>query len=606
MLVELLVYPIFSSPVKWTSLAVKPHQNALLTNEQMYHADALTLQRGVSGFALMTRAAESVTDRAMELVTEQAPMRLPEQTRILVLCGKGNNGGDGFLSAQQLAGAGYNVEVVFLGTLNEYRLLTATDKSSAPDAVEACQAWTGSVSCCEIGQLPSGWDQNGPQQQYHLILDALLGAGLARALTGSGLALVKAVNTSGYPVLSVDIPTGVNGTTGTIVNTAIKADNTVTFFRRKQGHLLLPGRSYCGSTTVCDIGIDPEVLDQLGPIIVENTPSVFKHHIQPPELDAHKFNRGHALVISGSRHTTGAARLAAKAALRSGAGLVTMGSPEDALDINAMHLTEIMQLRIDAAADLIGVLDDQRLSSIVLGPGLGCSDQTRELVLAALSCHRATVLDADALTVFEQCSALLFDAIKRCKAPVVLTPHQGEFRRLFGTELQAQTPDPNTGQLSKCELAKRAAALSGAVVVYKGADTVIASPAGAQVISACAPAWLATAGSGDVLAGTIGGLLAGSYVRSQLRSQTGSHLETHSETGKDSLAEPLAENHDSQPTGDNTPDRQTQWQEIGFRLSCAGVWMHSKAASVHGPGLIASDIDRQYPQVLQELYSYSD
>jgi len=315
----------------------------------------------------------------------------------------------------------------------------------------------------------------------------------------------------------------------------IRANLTVTFFRKKPGHLLLPGRILCGVLVVADIGIPPEAASVS---LHENSPGLWTYPW--PRLDGHKYARGHCVVVSGSGHATGAARLAARGALRMGAGLVSVASPPDALAVNAAQLTAIMVKPADGAEGLAALLQDKRLNAVVMGPGLGVSGETREMVMAALIAGPALVLDADALTSFQSDPDALF---ARLHGHEVLTPHAGEFVRIF--------PDLLEDSVSKVEAARAAAARSGAVVLLKGADTVIASADGRAAINANAPAFLATAGAGDVLAGFIGGLLAQGMAP--------------------------------------------------FEAACAAAWLHGAVATQFGPGLIAEDLPELLPKILAEL-----
>jgi ADP-dependent NAD(P)H-hydrate dehydratase / NAD(P)H-hydrate epimerase len=321
----------------------------------------------------------------------------------------------------------------------------------------------------------------------------------------------------------------------------------VTFFRRKPGHLLLPGRVHCGRVCLADIGIEAGVLDEIRPQTFENIPELWRDAFPVPKIDGHKYARGHAVVVSGDMAATGAARLTARGALRAGAGLVTLASPRDALAINASALTAVMIRAIDTKAEFADMLADKRLTACAIGPGAGVGERTRDLVLAALSAQRGLVLDADALTSFAEAPDQLFEAIKTTDYPqVVLTPHQGEFQRLFSRI-------SNEYQLhSKLEQARVSAERSGAIVLLKGPDTVVASPDGRAAIAANAPPWLATAGAGDVLAGMITGLLA-----------------------------------------QGVP---------AFQAACIGTWMHGEAGSEAGPGLIAEDLPEVLPAVFRRLY----
>jgi hydroxyethylthiazole kinase-like uncharacterized protein yjeF len=490
----------------------------VLTTTEMERADRLTITAGTPGFALMMSAGQAVAEAAMGLV-EEGP--------ILVVAGCGNNGGDGFVAAAELAARGRDVSVI---------LLCERD-SLQGDAALAARGWKYPV-------LPFNPQAIGKPA---LIIDALFGAGLNRPVKGDPLEMIEAVNANGAPVLAVDLPSGINGTTGAVMGAAINAVETVTFFRRKPAHLLMPGRKHCGRVRVADIGIDPLVLDEIRPQTSENVPQSWQRAFPVPDIDGHKYARGHAVVLSGELASTGAARLAARGALRVGAGLVTVASPRDALAVNAAALTAIMLRAVDTVVEFADMLGDRRLSSVVIGPGAGVSARTRDLVHTALSAKRGLVLDADALTSFAEAPERLFEAIKAAEdAHVVLTPHEGEFPRLF-----SDISNKHPGR-SKLERVRDAAERAGAVVLLKGPDTVVASPDGRASIASNAPPWLATAGAGDVLAGMIAGMLA-----------------------------------------QGVP---------AFEAACIGVWMHGEAAGEAGPGLIAEDLPEVLPAVFRRLY----
>jgi hydroxyethylthiazole kinase-like uncharacterized protein yjeF len=492
----------------------------LLTTAEMAEADRLTIAAGVAGLQLMERAGRAVADA----VARAAPRGSPP---IVVVVGPGNNGGDGFVCARILAERGYPVRLTLLGGRAGLK----------GDAAAAADRWPGPAEQATAAALKGAG----------LIVDALFGAGLDRPVEGPARAMIEAINAANVPVIAVDLPSGINGTSGAVMGVAVRASDTVTFFRRKPGHLLLPGRLYCGTVEVADIGISDAVLETIRPGIFANAPALWSGLFPVPQPGGHKYLRGHAVVVSGDQSHTGAARLAARGALRGGAGLVTIASPRDALAVNAASNLAVMVRAIDGAEELATWLADARLNAIVLGPGGGVGPSMREMVLAALQGQRAAVLDADALTSFADEPATLFAAIKqRGEAATVLTPHEGEFARLFKENAQA------TDNQSKYHRAKAAGGASGAVVLLKGSDTVVASPAGRISITENAPPWLATAGSGDVLAGFVAALLA-----------------------------------QGMPA---------------FEAASAATWLHGEAGSEAGPGLIAEDLPEALRMVYRRLF----
>jgi hydroxyethylthiazole kinase-like uncharacterized protein yjeF len=358
--------------------------------------------------------------------------------------------------------------------------------------------------------------------------------------------MIEAINASPAKIYAVDLPSGINGTSGAVQGAAVKAGDTITFFRRKIGHVLLPGRLFCGNVQIADIGIGAQVLSRVRPQAFLNVPRIWAKHFPVPKVAAHKYDRGHAVVVSGGISTTGAARLAARGALRAGAGLVTIASPRAALAVNAAASLAVMVRPVEGAPELTAFLSDPRRNVVVLGPGGGVGRELREMVLAALAADCAVVLDADALTSFSDDPDVLLAALRaRPKGASLLTPHAGEFNRLF----QALPKISQAG--SKLEQARRAAAEAGAVVLLKGPDTVVAAPDGRAAIAENAPPWLASAGSGDVLAGLAAGLLA-----------------------------------QGMPC---------------FEAAAAAVWLHGEAGIEAGPGLIAEDLPEMLPRLYRRL-----
>src|SRR3954462_15180478 len=319
----------------------------VLTSTEMERADRLTIAAGTPGFALMMSAGQAVAEAAMDLVAEGP---------ILVVAGRGNNGGDGFVAAAELAARGREVSVI---------LLCERD-SLQGDAALAARGWKYPV-------LPFNPQAIG---RPALIIDALFGAGLNRPVKGEPHDMIEAINANGAPVLAVDLPSGINGTTGGVMGIAVRAAETVTFFRRKPAHLLLPGRIHCGRVRVADIGIDASVLEEIRPRTFANLPQLWREEFPVPRIDTHKYVRGHAVVVSGDIAATGAARMAARGSLRAGAGLVTLASPRDALAVNATALTAVMVRPIDTVAEFVELMSDKRLNACVIGPGAGVGERT--------------------------------------------------------------------------------------------------------------------------------------------------------------------------------------------------------------------------------------
>ena len=482
--------------------------SVLLSVAEMYLADAAAAAAGIDTMSLMENAGGAVADAILERWSPR---------RTVVLCGPGNNGGDGFVAARRLAAAGWPVIVALLGQV----------ESLSGDAAAQAAFWADATGAAPVALSPDILDG------AELVVDALFGAGLGRPLDGAALATVAAIGAA--PCVAIDMPSGVHGDSGAVLGGAAPAALSVTFCRRKPGHSLLPGRILCGEVVVADIGIPDSVVAEIAPQTWENGPALWDDSYPWPRPEDHKYSRGHALIAGGGE-MTGAARLAARAALRVGAGMVTVASPAEAVAIYAASLASLLVRPVSDAAEFAALLDDRRKNAVLVGPGGGIHERTRGQVLAALGTGIACVLDADAISVFAESADELFEAIR---GPCLLTPHDGEFARLFAAGG------------SKLDRARAAARESGAVVLIKGADTVIAAPDGRAAINANAPADLATAGAGDVLAGLAVGLLA-----------------------------------------QGMPP---------FAAACAAAWLHGEAAAQFGPGLIADDLAGELPAVLRRL-----
>lgn len=499
-----------------------PDSLALLSVAEMAAADEAAIATGIAGFALMERAGRAVADAV-------ARRGLPGE-RVLVLCGPGKNGGDGFVAASLLARRGFAITLALAG---ERGRLTG-------DAAEAAAGWQGPIIA-----IQDAWPQ-----EHAIIIDALFGAGLNRALDGALAALVERVNASGRAVIAVDVPSGVSGDSGLAMGPAISADETVTFFRLKPCHLLHPGKALCGVVTLADIGITPEMV--FGPgkpaaATFRNEPPLWQAHLPQHAAQTHKYRRGAVAVAAGGITGVGAPRLAARAALRIGAGLATIICRPEALAAHAARGPDaLMQVAAADGVAFVAALATRKLAALLAGPALGLDATAKGIVMAALRSDVPLVLDADALTLLAGRPALLAELIGRRAAPTVLTPHEGEFQRLFGDQ-----PPYSPGQ-SRLVRAWAAAAATGAVIVLKGADSVIAAPDGRAAINATGSTALATAGSGDVLGGVVAGLLA-----------------------------------------QGMP---------GFEAACAAVWLHGKAGEALGFGLIADDLPEALPGALRQVH----
>ncbi|MEZ5877583.1 MAG: NAD(P)H-hydrate dehydratase [Tepidamorphaceae bacterium] len=494
----------------------------LLTTGEMGRADALAISGGASfdstsGRDLMERAGAGVAAAALR--------RFPDTGHWTVLCGPGNNGGDGFVAARHLTSAGKRVSLACLVPVER---LTG-------DAAWAAQTWDGPVRSFEDVEVKEGG-----------LIDAVFGAGLSRPLEGAAWGTLERVASVCNAVVGVDVPSGVDGTTGCVRGHALACGLTVTFFRKKPAHCLYPARGLMGDVEVINIGIPDAVLDEIAPAAFENLMPLWRDGWRMPDPAGHKYRRGHAGVVSGGFGRSGAARLAARGALRAGAGLVSVLSPGDAMAENAAQLTAIMLKPV--GADSVGdAIRENRINAVVAGPGLGTGkDQARLLERACAAAKRSDlglVLDADALTLIGRDTDHWF---ARLPKRTVLTPHDGEFARLF------EKGESAGEAVSRLERARHGAATSGCVLVLKGPDTVIAAPDGRAAINTNAPPTLATAGSGDVLAGIAAGLLA---------------------RGMDA-----------------------------FDAACAAVYLHGAAAQAFGPGLIAEDL----PEMLPDAHAYCD
>jgi ADP-dependent NAD(P)H-hydrate dehydratase / NAD(P)H-hydrate epimerase len=482
---------------------MNPISLALLSNEQMTRADMEAARAGIDSLHLMEQAGRAVSDAIIRLY--------PARPETLILCGPGNNGGDGYVVARLLAEAGWLV----------------TTASAAPseklkgDAATNRKLWQGEDKTLTDWQV----------EDYGLIVDALFGAGLTRPIEGAFKQALQKAGESQRPLIAVDMPSGVSGSTGQVLGYAPQATHTITFCHKKPGHLLYPGRGLCGEVRLSLINIPDKIIEEINPRVFENNPALWS--LPKPNPQSHKYKRGYGLIACGPLHQTGAARLAANACLRAGAGIVKIAAPKSAILVLAQHETEVMLMPCEDDQAFAALLKEPRLSALCIGPGLGLNDRAEDWLKAALTCSKKTVLDADALTLL---------ARQNVTPPqnTILTPHEGEFERLFpGLLEKSQT---------RLEAAQNAAQKQKSIIVLKGADTIIAAPDGQGRINTSGTPWLASAGSGDVLAGIITSLLA-----------------------------------------QGMPP---------FDAASAGVFLHGKAGEAAGPYLIASDLIENLPQTM--------
>lgn len=477
----------------------------ILTNEQMAAADRLMVVRGTPGFALMRRAGQGAAAIIKTLYKPQA---------VTVLCGPGNNGGDGYVVARELKDAGFGVNVWSL----------ADPERLKGDARQAFEMWKRPL--CADPSLSTG-----------LIIDAVFGTGFNKKLEEPLVSIFKKVKNLNFNVVAIDIPSGLNGATGVADPAVLPARHTITFARKKAGHCLMPGRALCGKIHIVDIGIPEEIIREAGFTAQDNHPDLWKARFPHRKADDHKYDHGHAVIV-GAAKMTGATRLAAEACARIGAGLTTVIAPPGTGEIYRRTLAPHVIVE-DRRNGLSAHLSDDRRNVCLIGPGAGRdnADVLQKDVFDTLQTKKMAVLDADALNCFENSREKFYNLLNK---NYILTPHEGEFSRLF--------PDIKG---SKIDRAQTAADRTGAAVVLKGPDTVIAAPGQKPFINTNAPPWLATAGSGDVLAGMITGLAA-------------------------------------------------QGMEP-FDAACAAVWIHGKAARLFGEGLTAPDITSKIPVVLREI-----
>ena len=430
----------------------------LLNKETAYLIDKMAVDKGASLSDLMETAGKR---SAKIIINEIIPKIKNFNKKIYVICGPGNNGGDGFVVAKYLKEEGISIRILSLNSEKELNNVVMQKLKDLDTELENIRE----ISFSEAD----------------VVVDAIFGVGINRPVNKNYVKVFREINKESKLIVSLDIPSGVDTDTGLLMPEAIKADHTIAFVYPKLCHYLLPAKKYVGNVHVVDVGIPISVTSKIekGYKLHLNSPDYWISDFRWPTEDDHKYKRGHVLVQSGPESSTGAARLAAISALRIGAGAVTLSSSREALNVNATHLTSVMIKEINNSKEFFNFIDQKKINSLIIGPGCGVNKFTKELTLNALNYKISLILDADAISSFGEES------------------DEGEFNKIFGN-LKG----------SKVERTKSAAIKSKSTVILKGNDTVIASPDGEVIISDKTSPFLATAGSGDVLSGICGGLTA--------------------------------------------------------------------------------------------------
>ena len=502
-------------------------ETKLFTSETSYKLDDICKSRGLSFSELMENAGKKSSEVIHEVII---PDLKNFNGKILVLCGPGNNGGDGMVVAKYLEYQGYDVDVSFpLGKVNQLsKVVLQKFKNLNKDFKK--------------------FNHNNIRN-YSLVIDAIFGVGLNRKLNKKAVSVFNKINSHSKCIVSLDIASGVDANNGCLLPVALKADYTLTFVAPKVGQYLLPGKENTGKIYVLSIGERFKEIKQAtkNNAIFLNSPNLWKKNYKWPTLKDHKYKRGHTLVRSGKVSSTGASRLASISALRVGSGAVTLASDKEALIVNASNLTSVMVNVISSHDEFLLFAKNRKINSLIIGPGLGQSDTTKELVLKSINSNISLVLDADAMSSFKGSPQDLIHCLKkrRKKNNIILTPHEGEFERVFKYK-----------NLNKIEKTQKASKETNTTILLKGNDSIVSSPKGKVSVSEKSSVFLATAGSGDILAGLCGGLLA---------------------QGMKS-----------------------------FEAASAAVWIHNQIGLLSGPGLIADDMEKILlkflPKILRNLY----
>ena len=453
--------------------------STIFTSESSYELDRLCISRGITFSDLIENAGKSAF---IKIEKKIIPSLKEFNNKILILCGPGNNGGDGLVIAKYLLKSGYMVDICF-PILNKSKINKYTNEKLKN--LDICAQKFNDLNL----------------NKYSMIIDSIFGIGLSRNFSNTFIKIVEKINKTKSCKVSIDIASGINSDSGNLMPISIKANHTITFVAPKIGHYLLPGKINSGKIHVVSIGEKKSEISKAKKLskVKLNIPETWIKNFKWPSMTDHKYKRGHILVKSGPLTSTGASRLAAVTALRSGAGAVTLASETNALAVNASHLTSVMLKEINNTEEFFNFVKEKKIKTLIIGPGSGVNQMVKGLVIRAIKEEIEFVLDADGLTSFEKNPDELFDLLRkrRKRNNIILTPHEGEFNKLF-----------KFGKMSKIDKANKAADITNSTILFKGNDTVISSPKKITFLSKESSPFLSTAGSGDVLAGICGSFLA--------------------------------------------------------------------------------------------------
>jgi len=484
------------------------HGSAIFLPEEMRRFERLNFTKKQS-YEFMERAGHEV----FKLIENN----FTKKQSVIVLCGPGNNGGDGFVVARYLMEEGYKVKVYTFANKDNY----------IGDALEALKNFKGVIKALSFFNL----------EKKALIVDALFGIGLKRKIKGRLKKIFQQIKKSNNPVVSVDIPSGISSSDGKILGSAIKATFTVTFHRKKAGHVLGDGKEFSGKLSVVDIGFSNKKMKNR---YIENSPHLWVKYFPWKKISGHKYSRGRVVVHGGQKEFTGATILSAQAALRTGTGSVKIICSKNTLQIYSLKFPSVLKTEINNIYQLEKFLKKEKITSILIGPGAGSNKKVKEIVKLILRKVKYAVIDADALTCFKNDLKSLYNLLDKNK---IITPHLGEFHRIFPTIKK---------KLNNVDKVLIATKLTKSNIVLKGSSTIIISYDKKIIINDHSSSELAVIGSGDVLSGLIVSLVG------------------------DKKMSP-------------------------FLAGCAATWIHGDIAKKYGKGLIAEDIVKGIPAALKRL-----